>query len=234
MPGCAPTDPGLVEADLCAVAAAGHGAPAAVAGGGAVHEAQGAFVRAADAYPPDLGGQEEVDGVLGDQRQRGSGIGGDAGGDGVLQAAVSDGDLQGGRGAFAAAWLSMVTSLDVGSRPSATASTARSTVSRSRRQDGGSAGALGARCEQAGLLKPERQVARIPESLLRRGPPPVADGVGEVQADPPAVPDRHVVRCHSAGNRLNRTAYVVRARPHPGAHPLCTAPAAPSSLKPKP
>jgi hypothetical protein len=33
-------------------------------GEGAVHEAQGAAVRAAHAYPPGLGGQEQIGGVL--------------------------------------------------------------------------------------------------------------------------------------------------------------------------
>jgi hypothetical protein len=87
-----------MEADLGAVSAAGHGAPTAVAGGGAVQEAQCAAVRSADAYAPYLGGQKQVDGVLGDERQRECGVGGEGRGAGGLQAVVGDDELQGGWG----------------------------------------------------------------------------------------------------------------------------------------
>ena len=47
-----------------------------VAGLGAVQETQSAEIRSTAAYASDLGGQKQVDGVLGDERQGECGFGG--------------------------------------------------------------------------------------------------------------------------------------------------------------
>lgn len=160
-----------MEADLGAVSAAGHGAPAAVAGGGAVQEAQCAAVRSADAYAPDLGGQKQVDGVLGDERQRECGVGRE----GAVPAGSRRSSVltscRAGLGVVAADRLSSVTSPDAGSRPAATASTARSTASRSRRAELRTAAVAG-----SGVPGASRRASRS-QPIRSSGPRSVSSGV---------------------------------------------------------